>query len=180
MVGVDELNALPSADVRQHLFHCCGSDAWVTAMLSAMPFRDEKHVMRAAAEAADGMSADDWLAAFSEHPRIGGDLESLRRKDAAAAALAGGEQGSVKVASEETLIGLARANAEYEQKFGYIYIVCATGKAADEMLRIAQARLSNSPDSELQVAAGEQRKITDIRLAKLISVVPSSSACTHS
>jgi OHCU decarboxylase len=172
MVGIDELNALPTADVRQHLFHCCGSDAWVTAMLSAMPFRDEKHVMRAAAEAADSMSADDWLAAFSENPRIGECLESLRSMNPEAAAVAGSEQGSVKVASGETLTGLARANAEYEQKFGYIYIVCATGKAADEMLRIAQTRMSNSPDSELQVAAGEQRKITDIRLTRLLAPVP--------
>ncbi len=117
----------------------------------------------------EGSSTDaDWLEAFAAHPRIG-DVDALRAKFAATAAWASGEQAGVAGASESTLRALAEGNRDYEAKFGHIFIVCATGKTADEMLGLLRERLANEPDAELAVAAAEQAKITAIRLRKLLS-----------
>src|SRR5205085_9973807 len=102
------------------------------------------------------------------HPRIG-DREALRRRFAATAAWAGEEQRGARAAGEETLTALAAANQAYEQKFGYIFIVCATGRSADEMLAILGRRLEADPARELETAAREQRAITRLRLEKLLT-----------
>jgi len=104
------------------------------------------------------LTRDDFLEAFSHHPRIG---------DRATGAEAA-EQASAQSASPSVKEQLARINREYEEKFGYIYIVCASGKSAEEMLAIAKSRLHNDPDVELKVAAEEQRKITHLRMEKLL------------
>ena len=115
-------------------------------------------------QAFDQLDRDDWLEAFAGHPRIG-DLDSLRHRFAATAALAAAEQAGTREASDRVLRALAQGNADYERRFGHLFIVCATGKSADEMLAILDQRLSNDPDVELEIAAGEQRKITRLRLA---------------
>jgi 2-oxo-4-hydroxy-4-carboxy-5-ureidoimidazoline decarboxylase len=110
----------------------------------------------------------DWLEAFTHHPKIG-DMDSLRAKFATTKEWAAGEQSGVNAANEEVLRGLADGNREYEQRFGHIFIVCATGKSAQEMLTLLRARLHNEADKELRIAAGEQAKITRIRLEKLLN-----------
>ena len=124
--------------------------------------------MLAAAEAAwERTEERDWLEAFSHHPRIGGK-DALREKFAATVAWAKGEQAGASAASEALLDALATGNAEYEAKFGRIFIVCATGKSAVEMLDLLKSRLSNDAGTEIRLAVREQGKITKIRLEKLI------------
>ena len=113
------------------------------------------------------MDSADILEAFEHHPRIGADIEALRKKFAATASLSESEQASVVHASEQTLVALRDGNREYEQRYGHIFIVCATGKSAEEMLEFLHARMDNEPENELRIAAAEQAKITQIRLEKI-------------
>lgn len=165
---LSEFNTLSKSRATNLLLACCGSNAWVQEMLLSMPFGDESSMFDAADASWRNRTETDFLEAFSHHPKIG-DLDSLREKFASTAHLASSEQGSVASASEEVLQGLAKGNADYERKFGFIFIVCATGKTAAEMLELLQTRLPNSREKELQIAAGEQTKITRIRLEKLLS-----------
>ena len=113
------------------------------------------------------MGESDWLEAFSHHPRIG-ESSSAAGGGATARGWSASEQASVASAGEETRIGLARLNHEYEQRFGFIYIVCATGRSAADLLDLARTRMHNDRDTELRIAAEEQRKITRLRLEKLL------------
>jgi len=126
-----------------------------------------EQVRRAADEIWWALEPDEWREAFTHHPKIG-DMASLRTKFASTKAWAAAEQASVREASEAILTRLAQGNAAYEQKFGYIFIVCATGKSAPEMLALLEQRLPHPPTLELKIAAEEQRKITQIRLGKLL------------
>jgi OHCU decarboxylase len=164
--GLDRLNTLGEAEARAALFRCCGSARWVERMLAYRPFRSETELYARAAVAGRGLDRADWLEAFVAHPRIG-DLGALRAKFASTAAWAAGEQAAVADAAEATLQGLATGNRDYEARFGYLFIVCATGKSADQMLMLLRERLANDPDTELSVASAEQSKITRIRLEKL-------------
>lgn len=135
-------------------------------MLARRPFANEEAVGHAASEIEASLQRADWLEAFTAHPRIG-DLDSLKKKFAATATWAEGEQAGVAGAADEVLLALAEGNRLYEQRFGHIFIVCATGKSAVEMLTLLRARLPNSPEDELGIAAAEQAKITRLRLEKL-------------
>ncbi|PIQ27355.1 bifunctional allantoicase/OHCU decarboxylase [bacterium (Candidatus Blackallbacteria) CG17_big_fil_post_rev_8_21_14_2_50_48_46] len=161
-------NQRPLPMLREDLTRCCGSSEWVEQMLQGAPFDSEEQAYRLAEQVADTLSAEDWLEAFSHHPQIG-DVDSLRQKFAATAQWASQEQAGSMGASEETLQALAAGNKTYLEKFGFIFIVCATGKSAAEMLTLLQERLENDPEKELGVAAGEQRKITRLRLEKLFA-----------
>lgn len=165
----DTLNALDEATCRATLSRCCGAQRWVEGMLAVRPFEDDAGVF-AAAEAVWGqMGREDILEAFTHHPKIGASLEQLRKKFATTEDLSSTEQSGVQGADEETLQALASDNEAYYQKFGYIFIVCATGKSARQMLDILRSRLPNDPDVELPIAAGEQAKITALRLEKCAS-----------
>jgi allantoinase len=157
------------AGARSDLLKCCASSRWVETMLAARPFADDAVLLEAAAKYWWGLDRDDWLEAFAAHPKIG-DVDSLRAKFANTRQWAGGEQAGVAGASEDILQRLAKLNDEYEKKFGYIFIVCATGKSADEMLAILESRLPNDADAELKVAAAEQLQIAELRLRKLANV----------
>lgn len=161
-----KLDALPEDEARVELTRCCGSSAWVQAMLAARPFGQEEAVFQKAEELWWSLPAEAWLEAFEHHPKIG-DISTLRAKFQNTGDWAKNEQSGVQQASEEVLQGLAQGNMDYEEKFGYIFIVCATGKSAAEMLDLLQARLPNDPATELKLAAGEQMKITRLRLEKL-------------
>lgn len=163
-----ELEQLDEAQVAEALRRCCGASRWVAAMLAARPFHTAEALFQAADDAWARCGREDWLEAFTHHPRIG-DVESLRLKFASTAAWAAGEQAGSASASEETLQDLAAGNTLYEATFGHIFIVCATGKRADEMLAILHERLANDPEVELRIAAAEQHKITRLRLEKLIA-----------
>jgi 5-hydroxyisourate hydrolase/2-oxo-4-hydroxy-4-carboxy-5-ureidoimidazoline decarboxylase len=143
---------------------CCGSSKWVEQMLHRMPFSDVMQMARFAEEIwYEICKEEDWLEAFSHHPKIG-DLQSLKDKFASTAHLAGNEQATVSQATDEVISSLARLNEEYQNKFGFIFIICATGKPAEEMLKILEGRLDNDRSSEIRIAMGEQHKITLLRL----------------
>ncbi|MFD2718377.1 2-oxo-4-hydroxy-4-carboxy-5-ureidoimidazoline decarboxylase [Hymenobacter monticola] len=166
---LEQFNHFPKPALTEALQKCCGSTAWVEKMAALFPFADAETLMREATAQWNELTETDWREAFTHHPKIGGDVEALREKFASTSQWAEGEQASVKQASQATLEALAAGNEEYERKFGYIFIVCATGKTADEMLALLQARLPNKPADEILIAAGEQDKITRIRLEKLLA-----------
>ena len=163
-----ELNILPKDQLKQELFKCCGSNAWVDKMLPFFPADDMVELINDAEDQWYECSEADWLEAFTHHPKIG-DVESLKKKFAATAQWASSEQGAVAEASQQTLETLAKGNDDYEKKFGFIFIVCATGKSAEEMLQLLQARLPNEKEEEIKIAMDEQNKITQLRLQKLLS-----------
>jgi 2-oxo-4-hydroxy-4-carboxy-5-ureidoimidazoline decarboxylase len=167
-VTLQELNALPAPAAVAELLKCCGSSRWARAVAARRPFVSPEGLLAAGDEEWARCGRADILEAFSHHPRIGGK-DALRAKFAATRGWSQGEQSTVARASEETLDGLAAGNAEYEKRFGYIFIVCATGKSAEEMLELLRARLPNAPEAELEAAAAEQAKITRLRLAKLLA-----------
>jgi 2-oxo-4-hydroxy-4-carboxy-5-ureidoimidazoline decarboxylase len=162
------LNTLPAAARAEALATCCGTTAWVAALNGQFPFASAAALYEAAERSWHSLGEADWREAFAHHPKIG-DMRALQEKFASTAAWAAGEQGAVKQASLETLEALAAGNAAYEQRFGYIFIVCATGKSAAEMLALLQARLPNDPSQEIHVAMSEQAKITRLRLEKLLA-----------
>jgi 2-oxo-4-hydroxy-4-carboxy-5-ureidoimidazoline decarboxylase len=162
-----ELNTLPKEQLKEELMKCCSSNVWVNKMLPFFPADDMVELLEDAEEQWFLCSEEDWKEAFAHHPKIG-DVESLKTKFGSTAAWASGEQSGVTEASQQTLEALAKANKLYEEKFGYIFIVCATGKSADEMLTILQTRLQNNPEVEIEIAADEQNKITKLRIEKLL------------
>lgn len=161
------LNAAPEAAARSMLVRCCGATRWVDAMLGRRPFASDDALLGAADEVWSTMSEADVLEAFGHHPEIGASLDALREKFASTASWSAGEQSSVAAADEATLVALQRGNLRYRERFGFIFIVCATGKSAAQMLELLHARLPNDRDAELRIAAAEQAKITRLRLAKL-------------
>ena len=149
---------------------CCAravgrADGWTGCSRCAPSARCEALLDAARAEWF-ALTPADWLEAFAAHPRIG-DLSSLRERFAGTRHLAAHEQSGVDDAPEDVLVALAEGNAAYEQRFGHIFIVCATGLTAGEMLARLRARLTNDPETELGVAAVEQARITELRLTKL-------------
>lgn len=161
-------NSLAPVSAAAELLRCCGARRWAEAMAQRRPFGSEAELFAAAEEIWQNLSPEDWREAFSHHPKIG-DLASLRMKFAGTRQWSEGEQAGVTGAAEEILHALAEGNDAYEKKFGFIFIVCATGKSAQEMLTLLQQRLPNEPEIELKIAAAEQAKITRIRLEKLLA-----------
>jgi 2-oxo-4-hydroxy-4-carboxy-5-ureidoimidazoline decarboxylase len=162
-----DFNTLPKQKLIEELTKCCGSTAWVNRMLPFVPAEDLVELLEDAEEQWYLCTPDDWKEAFAHHPMIG-DIESLRKKFASTAAFAAKEQGSVQTATPEVLEALAEGNRKYRERFGYIFIVCATGKSAPEMLAMLQERLLNDPQTEITNAADEQNKITKLRIEKLL------------
>ena len=173
---VYQINELDDKTAHEMFRKCCGSTAWYEAMASRRPFVSLQQMYELSDEIWWSLPAEEWLSAFAKHPQIG-DMESLRKKFSTTGAWAAGEQAGCSNADENVLAALAQGNQEYQKKFGYIFIVCATGKSADEMLNILRARLKNEPADELIEAAGEQAKITKLRLEKLCQEVPSQPTC---
>lgn len=136
-------------------------------MAAECPFVNSEQLLTIADRVWWSLKPDDWLEAFSSHPRIG-ENKAARATAVAAQNWAAQEQSGAQNAADETTRSLAELNREYEEKFGYIYIVCATGKSSEEMLAILRERLPNDEETELQTAAREQSRITKLRLAKLI------------
>ena len=164
-----EFNILPKQQLIEELTKCCGSASWVKRMLPFIPADDMIELLEDAEEQWWLCNEEDWKEAFRHHPKIG-DVESLTKKFASTAQWASGEQSGVSAASIETIEALAESNRLYEEKFGYIFIVCATGKSADEMLQLLNQRLYNNPEVEIQIAMEEQNKITKLRLEKLFDI----------
>ena len=164
---IDALNALRHDVAERELLTCCGSREWARRMAAERPFRDVADVLDCADAVWWELGKADWLEAFRSHPRIG-EKKAEAGQTGRERAWSAGEQAGMGSAAEETQRALAEGNRAYEERFGHIYIVCATGKSADEMLAILTARLANDPETEVRAAAEEQRKITRIRLEKLL------------
>lgn len=159
------LNALPARDAEEELLACCGSRGWARRMVASRPFRSDVEMAEEADRAWRDLSETDWLEAFAAHPRIGAAVENSSSRSRAWSQQ---EQAAASGTSPETLANLADANRDYEDRFGHVFIVCASGKNAAEMLRLLESRLGNDPRTELGIAAEEQRKITRLRLQKLL------------
>ena len=157
-----EFNVLPRYRAEEELLKCCGSKAWARTMARRRPFASLERLSKAAGEIWWLLDPADWLEAFAAHPKIG------ERRPLAAAGWSAQEQSGMSRATPAVTTELSEGNQEYLAKFGYIFIVCATGKSGDEMLQILRARLANSPDQEIRMAAEEQNKITLLRLGKLL------------
>ena len=158
---LDELNGLPSAKAEEALLTCCGSQRWASALAARRPFASMDNLQKAAEDEWWKLQPHDWLEAFSHHPRIGervnaGSVESR-------------EQAGTRGASDKTLLSLESLNRMYEEKFGFVFLIFATGKSADEMLEALRVRLQNRREVELKTAAGEQARITRLRLEKLLT-----------
>ncbi len=161
--SINELSDVAAAEL---LGECCGSQSWVKAMVAARPYTSVDGLFGQSARAFSQLSRDDWMEAFAAHPKIG-DIKSLKEKYGATKNWAQNEQSGAQGISDEVAQDLAASNEEYLNKFGYIFIVCATGKSADEMLSLLKVRLRNEAATELPIAAAEQAKITQLRLEKL-------------
>ncbi len=172
------LNELSESEVQSTLEKCCATRPWIDRMAASRPFADDWAVKSAATEIWNSLPPDGWLQAFEAHPRIG-DAKSLQTKFGNTSGWAAGEQSGAATAGEATISRLAAGNDAYFQKFGYIFIVCATGKSAEQMLEILEARLVNHADEELQIAAAEQLKITMLRLNKLVPDIGETSGMVN-
>ena len=166
-MSLASLNGLPINELRQELTKCCGSGKWVEKMCSVFPVPDAVTLFNEAEKKWFECTEDDWLHAFRHHPKIG-DAKSLKGRFPETGGFSEKEQAAVKAAPGETLEALAHANTVYEKKFGFIFIVFASGKSAEEMLSILQARLNNTREDEIKTAMQEQQKITALRLKKIL------------
>jgi 2-oxo-4-hydroxy-4-carboxy-5-ureidoimidazoline decarboxylase len=157
-------NSAPETAAIEAMLACCGARRWAAGMVALRPVASLVELSEAADRVWDGMKEADWTEAIACHPRIGD------RKQAHASAQSADwsreEQAQTSAAGEDVLARLTRLNALYEERFGFTYIVCATGKSAEEMLAILERRLLSSREAELREAAEQQRQITQIRLGK--------------
>ena len=155
----ERFNALSEEEAVAELLACCASKRWARRMAAARPLADRETALRMADAIWRALSAEDWLEAFAAHARIG------ERTSGTAAR----EQAGARSASPQTLESLVHANREYEERFGHVFVVCATGKSAGQMLDLCRGRLHNDPERELEVAAEEQRQITRLRLERIFA-----------
>lgn len=158
-------NQIASEAAAQEIIACCGSMSWARGLASRRPFDDEGALVAASDEIWNGLNAQDWMEAFSRHPRIG-ERKAPAAAGERAAAWSAREQQGIAAAEQDVHAALAEGNREYERRFGRVFIVSATGKSAAEILDILRRRLRNDDSTELREAAEEQRKITNIRLKK--------------
>lgn len=171
MSGLVRLNAMNDADATSALLTCCGSPVWARQMSRLRPFITEAELLEAADRLWWSLNAEDWLEAFRAHPRIG-ERKAERPQGERAAAWSAQEQAGATSGDAGVQSALAEGNREYERRFGYIYIVSAAGKTAGELLSVLRERLENDPETELPIAAGEQARITRLRLEKLLAEAP--------
>lgn len=164
---LDELNQAAKETAKERFLNCCGSQNWARKMTEARPFANVAALIKQAEQIWLNLAARDWLEAFAAHPKIGA-RKAAPKQQAQSAQWSQGEQSGTHAAADSVLEALAEANRLYEEKFGYIFIVCATGKSAEEMLDLCCHRLGNDENAELRIAANEQRKITEIRLKKML------------
>jgi OHCU decarboxylase len=166
--ALEQLNGLPTEQATAEFLKCCGCRNWAHALSEARPFIDADALFQTADSVWWSLGEEEWLEAFRAHPKIG-EQKAAAVQSEQARSWSAEEQAGIAGAAAETKAALADGNREYEERFGFIFIVCATGKSSAEMLAILNERLPNNPENELRIAAEEQRKITQLRLAKLFS-----------
>jgi allantoicase len=168
MRNLQQLNSLPPEDAEAELLKCCGSQSWASRVVAHRPFSVAGDLLKSAEAIWWSLDKNDWLEAFSSHPKIG-EQKPVRKIGHTAEKWSEQEQSAIIDAPDQTRLELAALNKEYEEKFGFIFIVCATGKSSEELLAILKERLSHTRDEELQLAAEEQAKITNLRINKLLN-----------
>jgi OHCU decarboxylase len=167
MDTIDRINSLASEQAEAEFLKCCGSRRWAARMTAERPFENVEEMVTAADRVWWALESADWLEAFDSHPKIG---EKIAAASVARESLSWSEkeQSGTRDSTQQNMEELAELNRKYQEKFGFIYIICATGKSAKEMLAILRERLNNNAATELHNAAQEQAKITTLRLNKLI------------
>jgi 2-oxo-4-hydroxy-4-carboxy-5-ureidoimidazoline decarboxylase len=166
-MNIQMLNTLPIDQANYLFLQCCTSEKWIEKMVASRPFTNSNSLRETADHIWNYLTEKDYLQAFEGHPKIG-DVGSLKAKYANTKELASGEQSGANSATDEIIAELANSNSAYEKKYGFIFIVCATGKSAKGMLALLQDRLNNDRPKELEIAIEEQRKIFHLRLEKLL------------
>jgi OHCU decarboxylase len=170
--ALKRLNALPAMEAEAELLACCGASRWVQGMLARRPFGNCAELFAAADEVWRSLGREDWLEAFARHPQIGETAVEKQIKSETGQHISSRwsaeEQSGAQRNSADIVARLAEGNRVYRQRFGFIFIICATGKTAEEMLAILERRLQNDASAELTIAAEEQRWITRLRLEKLL------------
>lgn len=163
MADLPTINVLPLEKARELLLQCCHSTKWANTIVRLRPFQSDQSLFDAAESAFNAFHSNDWLEAFEGHPRIGASVSrgSTGKWESQ-------EQSGVKESTPDLLDELKLFNEKYEKKFGHVFLVCATGKSATEMLDLLKIRLKHTSEEELKFASREQRKITRIRLEKLL------------
>jgi 2-oxo-4-hydroxy-4-carboxy-5-ureidoimidazoline decarboxylase len=162
-------NVLPEPEAAQEILPCCGSQRWAHALARLRPFADTAKLLAQSDEVWSQLDPSDWDEAFASHPRIG-EKKAPLAATAKSAAWSSEEQSGVEHVGADVHDRLKRGNKQYEHRFGRIYIVCATGKSAEEMLAILERRLENDDATELLEAAEQQRQITRLRLRKWLNL----------
>jgi OHCU decarboxylase len=155
------LNGLPQEQAVAELLAACHSRRWAERVAAGRPYADLAALQQAADQVWTGLGPADWLEALAAHPRIG-------ERGGASAHWSEREQAGVGAAGEDVRRAIARGNAAYEERFGHVFLISAAGRSAEEILADLRARLGNDPDTELRVAAEEHRRITRLRLARLV------------
>lgn len=167
-ITLEQLNLLHELQAERRLLACCGSKAWARGVATGRPYYDFDQLLVTSDRVWAHLTPDDWREAFARHPRIGERAVSAR--NTTAEHWSEREQARARQSGDAVLAELAEVNAEYEDRFGHVFLICATGKTADRILENARARLNNDPETELRVAAEEQRLITHLRLRKLLDI----------
>jgi 2-oxo-4-hydroxy-4-carboxy-5-ureidoimidazoline decarboxylase len=158
-------NRLPQDEAEYEILPCCGSREWAHRTVIRRPFADEAQLLEAAGEEWRNLGERDWDEAFRSHPRIG-ETRAALPAHAQSAAWSAQEQREAADPGDEIKIALSDANREYEERFSRIFIVCASGKTATEMLAILRRRLQNDRETELREAVEQQRQIIELRIGK--------------
>jgi len=158
--ALHNLNTAAPLQVQSEFLRCCGSSKWAAEMVSRRPYASVSQLLEQADRVWNGVSVEDWLEAFRAHPRIGEATPSKWSEE---------EQAGARWAATATLSDLATANRIYYERFGFIFIICATGRSADQMLAALRARLENDRETELKNAAEQQRLITRLRLLMILA-----------
>lgn len=165
--SINRLNEMSAEQAQAEFLKCCGSKVWAKRMSEARPFSSSEELSSKGDEIWWNLGEDDWLEAFRAHPKIG-EKKAAGPQSTQAQQWSTTEQSESQKAAAETKEAVADGNREYEQRFGFIFIICATGKSAEEILAALNARVNNDSTTELRIAAEEQRKITQLRLQKLL------------
>ena len=165
-MNLEDLNHCDIKQAHIELLKCCGSNQWTEKLLAARPYKSVSHLLELAGQIWSDLGEVNYLEAFAAHPKIGASKPPDNAKNTES--WTSKEQAGMMSADEQTKLKLKTENQKYAEKFGYIFIVYATGKSASEILELLRIRLENSPETELEIAAGEQMKITNLRLNKML------------
>lgn len=159
---IAKFNSLPRDELEAQLYVAFANRAWASRVAAGRPYPNMSALIASAESAWSDLTPTDWLKAFAVHPRIGergGHAPSASER----------EQSKVMQAANETLSALAAENRRYEDRFGHVFLIAASGLTAEEILKALRARMSNDPATELKIAAAEQRKITRLRLERMLA-----------